>query len=336
MALLLVGELGVERDVAARVVDAVEEGAGLTDAVHPVHAVVLPLHAERALVLDLVQRAADRFPVHLAATRGTELPAAAGAAEREVTVQQAVEAVLAAGHVLDVHVVDELAELEQEGRRVDALPQQVARVEVDPKRLPPFDSCVVESRERGVHAPGVEADLGRVHFEVEAQAELRVRVDDRPEPRGEVGEARHDLTFEGRRELVDQRPDGRAGESGHVRAVHLRRRLADHDQPLGGPLSHAFRVAVAPDRGRQDRLMARLDVVADGLADQVAGHGDALEAVLGEECLAVSDVAVAIRQVLIDVEELAPGGQFHGLVAGGGGDGEHLVVAQVGELTEEQ
>ena len=47
-----------------------------------------------------------------------------------------------------------------------------------------------------------------------------------------------------------------------------------------GALAHAFRIAVAPDVRRQDRLVALVDQVADGLADQVVADGEALQAVL--------------------------------------------------------
>ncbi len=42
---------------------------------------------------------------------------------------------------------------------------------------------------------------------------------------------------------------------------------------LGGPLAHPFGVAVTPDVGGQDGLVALVDQVADGLPDQVVADG---------------------------------------------------------------
>ena len=42
-------------------------------------------------------------------------------------------------------------------------------------------------------------------------------------------------------------------------------------QLFGGTLPDPFRVAVAPDLRRQDSLMPLIDVVTDGLSDQMIG-----------------------------------------------------------------
>ena len=52
---------------------------------------------------------------------------------------------------------------------------------------------------------------------------------------------------------------------------------------LGGALAHALRVAVAPHVLRQDGLVARVDRVAHGLADQMGADRPAVEAVALEQ-----------------------------------------------------
>ena len=48
--------------------------------------------------------------------------------------------------------------------------------------------------------------------------------------------------------------------------------LGGLDQFLGGALAHAFGIAVAVDVVGQDRLVALVDVVAHGLADEVGAR----------------------------------------------------------------
>ena len=69
---------------------------------------------------------------------------------------------------------------------------------------------------------------------------------------------------------------------------------------LGGrALPDAFGLAVAPDPGGQDALVAGVDgVVADGLADQVVGDGPALQVVLRQQLVPAGQVAVLAQRAL--------------------------------------
>ena len=64
-----------------------------------------------------------------------------------------------------MHVVDPVAELLDERRRVEELVREVARVEVDPEALAAVDR--VECLSRGDE---VVRDLGRMHLEREANS----------------------------------------------------------------------------------------------------------------------------------------------------------------------
>src|SRR3954451_16787343 len=128
---LLALEGGVEGDAARREVRRAHEGQRVRRAPVAVHARVLPLDRERALVADAVERADHRLEVHVAVAGGDEVPAAAGLAEVEMAAEDRRAAVQAALGVLDVRVEDFRRELDDEGSRVEELVLEVARVEVD-------------------------------------------------------------------------------------------------------------------------------------------------------------------------------------------------------------
>src|SRR5690606_14586392 len=100
-----------------------------------VHAAVFPFDGQGAGVADVVQRADDFLEVHAAAAQGTEVPAATRVAEVEVARKDARAAVELDDGVLHVDVVDAVAEAADELDRIDALPEQVARVEVEAELL---------------------------------------------------------------------------------------------------------------------------------------------------------------------------------------------------------
>ena len=102
------------------------------------------------------------------------------------------------------------------------------------------------------------------------------------------------IFLRGRREGIERVPDGGTGEAvDDDREIHRpclatrlgieerARGLAGGDHFFRGALAHAFRIAVAPDVGREDGLVSLVDQVADGLADEVVGHGETGQAVVG-------------------------------------------------------
>ncbi len=89
--------------------------------------------------------------------------------------------------VLHMHVIDAVVKRAQELDRVDALPQQVAGIEVETEFLAPLDG-----RQRALGGDQVEGDLGGMDFEGELHAALAEHVEDRMEPLGEQLEARVD------------------------------------------------------------------------------------------------------------------------------------------------
>ena len=105
---------------------------------------------------------------------------------------------------------------------------------------------------------------------------------------------------------------------------------------LGGALPHALRVAVAPDLGRQDALVAGVDrEVAHALPDQVVADHVALQAVAVEQLALGGHVAV-VGERLVDLEVIAPAGQLQAVEPPGGRLGGQLLQRQVGPLAGEQ
>src|SRR5687767_982904 len=131
MGALLSLECRVEGDRAGGEVDPPHELDGLGRAVLAVHTRVLPLDRERALVADPVERPHDRLELHVAVPGRDEVPAPAAVAEVEVRVEDRAVAVEIDLRVLYMDVEDPVRERVEELGRVDELPDQVARVEVE-------------------------------------------------------------------------------------------------------------------------------------------------------------------------------------------------------------
>ena len=104
--------------------------------------------------------------------------------------------------VLDVHVVDAVVERADELHGVDALPVEVAGVEVEAELL-----AAAERVERPLGGDDVEGDLGGMHLQREPHAALGEHVEDRIPALGELREAGVDHRLGHRRERVEQVPD---------------------------------------------------------------------------------------------------------------------------------
>ena len=227
-------------------------------------------------------------------------------------------------------VVDPVGELAREGGGVEELVLEVARVEVDPEGL------VVADRVEGLaRRDEVVGDLGRVHLEPEAHPLRFEDVHDRPEALGEVLVAALDLGEVVRREGVELVPDRRAREAVHLRDAERGRGAGRVLQALGGALPDALGLAVAPDLGRKDRLVARVDRVADGLPDEVRAERPAAEPVALEE-LAPSLRVPVVGERLVDLEVVAPAGELEPVEPPLARLGGEVVDGQVGPLAGEE
>ncbi len=94
---------------------------------------------------------------------------------------------------------------------------------------------------------------------------------------------------------------------------------------------HAGRIAVAPDVLRQDRLMAQVDRIQNGLADQVIAEREHLQAVLGQR-LPLTLAVAGIGHRLGDLEVVAVAAEFESVEAEILGLGRQRFQRQVGPL----
>ncbi|MFT3787570.1 MAG: hypothetical protein QM770_15625 [Tepidisphaeraceae bacterium] len=183
-----------------------------------------------------------------------------------------------------------------------------------------------------------------MHFQREVDVVLLERIQDRAEALGEIVEAFLPVLLIGGREGVDAVPDRRAGEAVHDggEADLVRAGVAEQAGGLRGvdhllrcAFADAFGIAIAPDVGRQDALVTLVDVVADRLPDEVRADRDAGQAVVLEQF----PLLLAVRLVLeggVDVEVVAPAGEFQAVVAEGLGFLGERFERQVGPLAGEE
>ncbi len=189
--------------------------------------------------------------------------------------------------------------------------------------------------QRPLSAGGVEGDLGGMHFQREIHAHFLKHVQNGAKAPGEVVKAALPVGLIGGRKGVEAVPDARSGESrDHADAEFLRGAGGVHHL-LGGPLAHAFRVAVTPDVGRYDGPVALVNRVADGLPDEVVADGVHLKAVLAEQVAHALNVAVFFECAL-HVEMVAPASEFQAVEAHLLGERREFGERQIGPLAGKQ
>jgi len=256
-----------------------DEGAGFAGAKFAVHAAVFPFDGEGALVADAVQLADDLFEVDAAAAGAAEIPPATIVAEVEVAGENAGAAVERDDGVFDVHVIDAVGEGPQEFDGVDALPVEMAGVEIEAKF-----GAVVERFERPLSGVDIESNLGGMDFEGEFDAAFGEDVENRIEAIGKEFEAVVDHFAGDGREAVEQVPDRAAGKTVHDADAKSLSGAGRVLQLFGRPFIDAVGLAVAPDGRRKNGFVPLVDSVADGLADQMGADGVALQQIGRASC----------------------------------------------------
>src|SRR5690606_21271925 len=104
------------------------------------------------------------------------------------------------------------------------------------------------------------------------------------------------VRLRGRREGVERVPDRRTGEAVDHLETELRGGMAGADHLLGGALSDALGLAVAPDVVGQYGLVPFVDGVADRLPDEVIRDREEFEAVFGQQRLASLGVTGLVEE----------------------------------------
>jgi hypothetical protein len=118
--------------------------------------------------------------------------------------------------------------------------------------------------------------------------------------------------------VIEKSPSGLCGENHFFRS----------------PLANSFWLAIAPDIRRQDRLVPFIDEIANGLANEVVRDGKTGELVLCENFPKALAVCGG-RGGCLDIEVVAPAGEFESLVAHLAGHRSEFFNRQIGPLTGE-
>ena len=286
-----------------------------------IHTNVLPLDRERALIANLVEGHYDLLEIDVAATHRTEVPLAAGVAKGRVTAEDADRTVaVTPPGIFDVSMKNTRTEFPDERDIVHPLVAEVRGIVVE------AEAAVVFHRGKGALGGGnIECDLGGMNLEGKIDIRFIERIEDRGPAFREVGEAGVPVFLRGRRKRVDRMPDRGTGESVDGNTVRgfrearlgIEKRaggLCGERHLFSGAAADAFRFAIAPDIGREDGFVAGIDRITDGLADEVARDREAGEAVVGEEFPFFADVGFR-RGGLVDIEVVAPAGEFDPVVA---------------------
>ncbi len=209
---------------------------------------------------------------------GAEVPEASGICEVSVPAKDANIAIsVSPPDVLHMNVIHAIGEVTDEFYVVDALIAEVARVVVEAEAF-----VIIHRFECSLGRGCIEGNLGRVNFEGEVDIDFFEYVKDGCPPISEVFVSIIQILLRGRRKGVEGVPDRRSCEAvnhgmndGVVRTgiekfTCCARGLFHF---LSGTLADTFRIAVAPDIGGEDGLVALVDQVTDRLADEVIRDG---------------------------------------------------------------
>ncbi|MEY2640910.1 MAG: hypothetical protein RL150_303 [Candidatus Parcubacteria bacterium] len=303
-------ELRVEDDIRRRKVQLPHECRRFGGTELTIHPTVFPLDRQRPFVADVVQRTDDALKVDPAAPNGLEVPEALAVVEVDVTTEHSgISRHIGPPDVLHVDVVDAVGEAVDEFDVVDTLVGEMARIIVEPERR-----MVVNRSKRALGRGDVEGDFGRMDLQGEFHTVLLEDVHDRTETASKILEAYIDLPRKHRRKRVDEVPDRGSSETVHHADAEF---LGGHGSALkllSGALAHTFGIAVAPDVVRENLLVAIIDVVADGLSDEVRGDGVAFHTTLieiGTFCGTILRIGLGFG----DIEVITPAAELDTLIA---------------------
>ena len=242
--------------------------------------------------------------------RAAEVPAAVRLAEVDMAGKDARLAVERDFRVFDVDVVDAVRELADELRGIHALPQEMARIEVEAERR-----TVVDGFQRLLGGVDVKRDFRRMDFQRELDAVFVEFVQNRIPHLREVLEAVVDHLVGDRREAVQHVPDGGAREAVDDGDAEVLRGLGGGLHGFDGPFALRFGLAVAFFRNHAEAVRTAVVVrVADQLAGEMVADGPALQTALFQNLqlrLAVFLVCGGFENVHV----VAPAGQFKTVIA---------------------
>lgn len=327
---MLFCEGGVEGACGGLEVDVFAELGCFGGAVFAVHSAVFPFDGEGAGVFGGIKSADDFFEADTAASDAAEVPAASGVTEGEVAAEDTGASIEGDGSIFHVDVVDAIREGANEIDGIDTLPDEVAGVEVEAEFLAP-----VECLECAFGGVEVEGDFGGVNFEGEFDATVFEDVENWVPAFGEELEAAFDHGFGGGREVVEEVPDGGSGKSVDDADVEFLCGAGCVFHFFGGAMVNAGGVAITPNIVRKDALVTGVDVIEDGLSDEMIGDGEEFQAMFFEEFAFAGAVRI-VGEGFVDFEVISPACEFESVVAEFSGFFAECFEGEVGPLAGEQ
>jgi len=299
---------GVEVDVGGLEVDIVAEVGSFFGALVAIHSGVFPFNGEWSVVVDGVQSPDDFFEADPTSSDAAEVPTATGIAEADVAGEDAGATVQGDGSVFHVNVVDTIREVTDEFDRVDALPDEVAGVEVETEFF-----AVVDRFQSAFGGIDVEGDFGRMDFETEFHTTFLEDVHDGIPEVGEELESVVDHALGCGWEVVEQVPDAGSGEPVDGFDVQFSGSAGGVFHFFDGTFTHTGRITVTPDVFGEDRFVSFVDVVTDSLSDEVVGDGEKLQVIFFEQFAFPGTVGV-VSESFVDFEVITPARQFQTVV----------------------
>src|SRR5690606_18515966 len=193
---------------------------------------------ERALIANLVEGPDNLVEVDVASSDGAEVPATARIAKGQVRRQDARPPVERHLDVFGVHVEDPVREGVDELHGVDALPEEVAGVEVKAE-----GRVVAHGLKGPLCRVEVKGDFGGVHLEGKLDAFFLKDVEDGPPDLSEVVVTLFDVFLAHRREGIDPVPNRGARKAGDDVDTELASGPGGLFHLFDGPLPLALRIA---------------------------------------------------------------------------------------------
>ena len=318
-------ESGVEGYGRGLEVYALDEAERLGGAVLAVHAAVLPLDRERALVVYAVEGADDLLEVDLAAAHAAEIPISVHVAEGEVPAENTRRhRLVGPPHILHVYVEYAVGKGVDELHVIDTLVSEVARVVVEAE-----GGVVVQGLEGALGRRDVECDLGGVGLKGESYAHLLVGVEYGAEAACELVESGLHVILRYGREGVQHVPDGASGEAyDRIYTQHLGR-LAQPDHLGRGALAHPSGSPSPQMRGERIFLWRRSIGSHTHCPERVVRYGIEFEPVTFHR--RAYAVAMLLTQ-RVEVEVVVVAGQFESVVSHLGSLAADGLKAHVGPL----
>lgn len=300
-------------------IDAAHVFAGFCGTVEALHAAVFPFDAEWSIVLDVIESDDDFLEIDITTAYAAEVPVAAGIAKICMAAEDPDGAVaVAEPHILHVNVVDAVGELVNKLHVIDPLVGEVGGIVVQAEAW-----VVVEGGEGALGGCDIKRDFRGVNFEAEINIFFFKRIHDGEETLGEVVESFLQVFLGGGREGVEGVPDGRASEAiddaffrctAGSKVEEFPAGSSGVDEFFGCALADAFGFTVAPNVLGQDGFVAFIDEIADGLAYEVGGNGEAGQACIGE-LLPFGFAVAGFMEGALDIEVVAPASELYAVVA---------------------